>query len=161
MANEFCLSMPDFHITFKDLLHAVNLRHGTNGFTSPPKEGVLRIFPSWKIRRLRPGFEPANLGTKGQHDTSRPPKPLYAVCTNPTNKKGYYGREISRRAYRSPSDCFAIAAYWRHCCDGTRRPSNGKFAYANECPAREWSYKGLVQQVAIWMQCEGSTRVRG
>jgi hypothetical protein len=26
------------------LLHAVNLRHGTNSFTSPPKEGVLRIF---------------------------------------------------------------------------------------------------------------------
>ena len=26
------------------LLHAVNLRHGTDGFTSPPKEGVLRIF---------------------------------------------------------------------------------------------------------------------
>ena len=25
------------------LLHAVNLRHGTYGFTSPPKEGVLRI----------------------------------------------------------------------------------------------------------------------
>ena len=26
------------------LLHAVNLRHGTDGFTSPPKEGVLKIF---------------------------------------------------------------------------------------------------------------------
>jgi hypothetical protein len=25
------------------LLHAVNLRHGTDGFTSPPKEVVLRI----------------------------------------------------------------------------------------------------------------------
>jgi len=29
---------------FRDLLHAANLRHWTNGFTSPPKEGVLRIF---------------------------------------------------------------------------------------------------------------------
>ena len=29
---------------FRDLLHAENLRHGTDGFTSPPKEGVLRIF---------------------------------------------------------------------------------------------------------------------
>ena len=27
-----------------DFLHAANLRHGTDGFTSPPKEGVLRIF---------------------------------------------------------------------------------------------------------------------
>ena len=38
MADEFCLKMPDFHVTFRDLLHAVNLRHGTDGFTSPPKE---------------------------------------------------------------------------------------------------------------------------
>ena len=29
---------------FRDLLHAANLRNGTDGFTSPPKEGVLRIF---------------------------------------------------------------------------------------------------------------------
>jgi hypothetical protein len=29
---------------FRDLLHAANLRLGTDGFTSPPKEGVLRIF---------------------------------------------------------------------------------------------------------------------
>jgi hypothetical protein len=48
----------DFHGTLRDLLHAANLRHGTHGFTSLPKEGVLRIFPP---------FEPANLGTRGQH----------------------------------------------------------------------------------------------
>jgi len=36
--------MPDFQVAFSDLLHAVNLRYGTDGFTSPPKEGVLRIF---------------------------------------------------------------------------------------------------------------------
>jgi len=57
---------------FRDLLHAANLRHGTDGFTSAPKEGVLRIFSPLKIRRLRPGL---NLGTKGQHATPRPPKP--------------------------------------------------------------------------------------
>ena len=44
IADEFCLKMPDFHVTLRDLLHAVNLRHGTNGFTYVPKEGVLRIF---------------------------------------------------------------------------------------------------------------------
>jgi len=43
---------------FRVLLHAVNLRHGTDGFTSPPKEGVLRIFSPLKIRRLRPGMNP-------------------------------------------------------------------------------------------------------
>jgi hypothetical protein len=35
MAVQFCL-------------HAVNLRHGINGFTSPPKEGVLRILSPLK-----------------------------------------------------------------------------------------------------------------
>jgi hypothetical protein len=42
----------------RDLLHAANLWHGTDGFTSPPKEGVLRIFSPLKIRRLRPGLNP-------------------------------------------------------------------------------------------------------
>ena len=58
MTDEFCLKMPDFHVTFRDLLHAVNLRYGTNGFTSLPKEGVLRIFSPWKIWRHRPGLNP-------------------------------------------------------------------------------------------------------
>ena len=48
---------------FRDLLHAANLRHGTDSFTSPPKEGVLRIFPPWKILMASAGFEPANLGS--------------------------------------------------------------------------------------------------
>jgi hypothetical protein len=34
----------DSHSNCKDLLHAAKLRHGTNGFTSPPKEGALRNF---------------------------------------------------------------------------------------------------------------------
>jgi len=41
--REFCLNA-DLHVTFRDLSHAVKLRHGTDVFTSPPKEGVLRIF---------------------------------------------------------------------------------------------------------------------
>ena len=38
--------LPKFRLPlkFRDLSHAANLRHGTDGFTSPPKEGVLRIF---------------------------------------------------------------------------------------------------------------------
>ena len=59
MDDEFCLKMPDFHVTFRDLLHAVNLRHGTDGFTSPPKEGVLKIFFSpWENQRLRSVLNP-------------------------------------------------------------------------------------------------------
>ena len=64
MGYEFCLKMPDFHVTFRDLLHAVNLRHGTDGFTSPPKEGVLRNFSPRKIQRLRLGSNPRNWVTK-------------------------------------------------------------------------------------------------
>ena len=61
------------NFAFRDLLHAVNLRHGTNSFTSLPKEGVL-IF-ALKNPTASAGFEPANLGTKGQHATPRPSKP--------------------------------------------------------------------------------------
>ena len=43
---------------FRDLLHAANLRHGTDGFTSPPKEGVLRISSPLKVRRFRQGLNP-------------------------------------------------------------------------------------------------------
>ena len=70
--------LPKFRLPrkFRDLLHAANLRHGTDGFTSPPKEGVLRIFFRPKNPTASAGFEPANLGTKGQHATPRPPKPL-------------------------------------------------------------------------------------
>ena len=48
----------------RDLLHAENLRHGTDGLTSPPKEGVLRIFSPLKIRRLWPGLNPRTLAPK-------------------------------------------------------------------------------------------------
>jgi len=61
---------------FRDLLHAANLRHGTDSFTSPPKEGVLRIFSALKNPTATAGFEPANLGTKGQHAT-----PYHLGCT--------------------------------------------------------------------------------
>ena len=72
--------LPKFRLPrkFRDLLHAANLRHGTDGFTSPPKKGVLRIFFRPKNPTASAGFEPANLGTKGQHATARPPKPI--VC---------------------------------------------------------------------------------
>jgi hypothetical protein len=38
----FCLNA-EFHVTFRDLLHAVKLRHGTDGFTSSPKDGFGRV----------------------------------------------------------------------------------------------------------------------
>jgi len=74
---KFCLNSDC--VTFRDILHAVKLRHGADGFTSLPKEGVLRIFFRPKNPTASAGCERANLGTKGQHATSRPPKPLNRV----------------------------------------------------------------------------------
>jgi len=76
--RKFCLNA-DLHVTFRDLLHAIKLRHGTDDFTSPPKEGVLRISFRPKNPTASAGYEPANLGTKGQHATSRPLKPLVSI----------------------------------------------------------------------------------
>ena len=45
--REICpVILPKFRLPrkFRDPLHAANLRQGTDGFTSPPKEGVLMIF---------------------------------------------------------------------------------------------------------------------
>jgi hypothetical protein len=58
-------SITSFIHAGKVLLHAVNLRHGTDGFTSPPKEVVLRIFNTLKIPSTSAGIEPANLGSSG------------------------------------------------------------------------------------------------
>jgi len=45
-------------------------------FTSPPKEGMLRIFFVWKIWRLRPGLNPRSWVPEASKLTTRPPKPL-------------------------------------------------------------------------------------
>ena len=46
-----------------------NLRHGAHGFTSLPKEVILRIFTLWKKNPSIPaGYEPANLGSTGEYD---------------------------------------------------------------------------------------------
>jgi hypothetical protein len=56
MSGDFAKMMTS--TPFRDLFHATNLRHGTNGFISPPKEGVLRIFSPLKIQWLRLGLNP-------------------------------------------------------------------------------------------------------
>jgi hypothetical protein len=63
---EFSLRNISIHAR-KVLLHAVNVRHGTDGFTSPPKEVVLRIFITLKNPSPSVGIEPANLGSSGEH----------------------------------------------------------------------------------------------
>ena len=46
-------------------------------FYFPSEERRAEDFSALKNPTASAGFEPANLGTKGQHATSRPPKPLY------------------------------------------------------------------------------------
>ena len=48
-----------------------------------PSEGRRAVdFFALKNPTALAGFEPANLGTKGQHATSRPPKPLLVPVTS-------------------------------------------------------------------------------
>jgi len=53
---------------FRDVLHATNLRNGTDGFTSPPKEGVLRIFSPLKIRRHQAVISQCNANCNVRND---------------------------------------------------------------------------------------------
>jgi hypothetical protein len=48
------------------LLHAVNLRHGTDSFTYPPKDVVLLVFIGLKNSTSSAGFEPVNFGCSGK-----------------------------------------------------------------------------------------------
>jgi hypothetical protein len=66
MTAEFLLTKHLFRAR-KFLLHAVNLRHGTDDFPSPPKEVVLRIFITLKNPSSSAGFQPANLRFSGKH----------------------------------------------------------------------------------------------
>ena len=115
----------DFHAFFRDILHAANLRHGTHGFTSPPKEGVLRGFFVLKNPTASAGFELAN----GQHATSRPPMPLMEV--NPTD-----GRE---RGCKTESAFDSVFLQPRM----TYMSTNGLSA-ANVCPCRSTYFQIII-----------------
>jgi hypothetical protein len=64
-----------------DLLHAANLRHGTwdRRLYFPSEGRRAEDFFALKNPTAPVGFEPTNLGTKGQHVTSRPPKPITSL----------------------------------------------------------------------------------
>jgi hypothetical protein len=60
------------------------LRHGTSGFTSHPKEGVLRIFIALKNLSPRPGLNPRPLGPVATTLTITPPRRLrFPNCPPP------------------------------------------------------------------------------
>jgi hypothetical protein len=54
------------------------LRHEADGFASPPKDGVLRIFIAFKNASLRPGWNPRTLWRMADTLTIAPPRRLGA-----------------------------------------------------------------------------------
>jgi len=71
--RQLCLNA-DLHFTFRDLLHAVKTWDRRLYFPSEGRRAEDFFRP--KNPTASAGCEPANLGTQGQHATSRPPKPL-------------------------------------------------------------------------------------
>ena len=68
-ARERCpVILPKFRLPrkFRALLHAANLRHGTDGFTFPSEGRRAEDFFALKIRRLRPGSNPRTLVLKAR-----------------------------------------------------------------------------------------------
>jgi hypothetical protein len=68
----------------RNIFIAVNLRHGTDGFTSPPKEVVLRIFITLKNPSTS-GSNPRTLGPVASTLTTSPPR-----STKSSLLGGYY-----------------------------------------------------------------------
>ena len=63
----------EWSVRHRDLYLTTHNNHNRQ-ISMPPE--VLRILITLKNPMVSAGFEPANLGTKGQHATSRPPKLL-------------------------------------------------------------------------------------
>jgi hypothetical protein len=64
--DEFYLTKYLFHNPKGSLICRKILRRGADGFTSPPKEGLLQTLSPLKIHRLA-GFKPANRGSNDKH----------------------------------------------------------------------------------------------
>jgi len=60
----------------RDLLHAAKSATWDRRLYFPSEGRRAEDFFTLKNPTASAGFEPANLGTKGQHATSRPPKPI-------------------------------------------------------------------------------------
>jgi hypothetical protein len=84
-----------FFSPFRDLLHAANQRHGANGFTFLPKEGMLRNFSPEKSDGF--GWERTrDLGLpEASMLTTRPPKPLTYLHVITLKRGKFHGQRFS------------------------------------------------------------------
>jgi hypothetical protein len=67
LAKEMYLTYEICHISRGSLTFYKILRHGADGFTSPPNEGVLRIFIALTNPSSSAAFEPTKLGSNDKH----------------------------------------------------------------------------------------------
>jgi hypothetical protein len=77
--REICLQVSIFIL--QRSLTCKMLRHGTAGFTSPPKEVVLRIFIALKIYLPRPSLNPRTLGPVVSTIITRPSRASHLSCS--------------------------------------------------------------------------------
>jgi hypothetical protein len=82
------------------------LRHGTSGFTSHPKEGVLQIFIALKNPSPRPGLNPRPLGPVISTLTTTPPRRFLCDITRHLNELNLELQGKARLIFeRSPTNC--------------------------------------------------------
>jgi hypothetical protein len=100
-------SNSEFQAIWRDLLHAANLRHGTDSFTSSPKEGMLRIFLILK-NPTASGSNPRTLVPDTSMLTPRPPKPhpiipytLYhnSYCQTGPSRSVFWPFRVGKKKY--------------------------------------------------------------
>jgi hypothetical protein len=79
-SDKFCLEF-DFHVIL-EIFYMPQICDMGQKALLPPED-----FFALKSPTASAGFEPTKLGTKGQHATSRPPKPAAKLCSRENVKK--------------------------------------------------------------------------
>jgi hypothetical protein len=117
------------------------------------------LFFALKIRRLRPG---ANLGTKGQHATSRQPKPLGSIVTFIVIGTVIYDKFSAfrqMRMYVSVNKSVKVKVFLvqalRLCTDSTAHGGNRGIALLRLCTGRT-VHRGS-RGIALLRLCTGRT----
>jgi hypothetical protein len=126
------------------------VRHGTGGFTSPPKEGMLRIFSPRKIRRLRPGLNLRTWVPEASMLTTRPPKPLNLCLKHPQITLMFVQCIIRRNRnnqHYAPINTTPLFYIPAPTCFGSSLPPAGSFLDPSELLEIQ------IDWVACYMRC--------
>ena len=129
MSGNFCLNS-DFHVN-------LGIFYMPQIYDMGPTLLPLRRKACWgflhpKNPTASAGFEPANLGTKGQHATPRPPKPL-RIHIHKTNLRLCTTREHNILHSTQPTAIVARTLYTKNvlfaCCYGSYNPTKTIYIY--------------------------------